>query len=180
MTALVTLLIENTKKTFKIQNIEANYKSTICFEFVERTKFRSTLLTKTATMSKQHSTLSKKNRSTPSIRQCWSVLLRHRCCVDGALLQCIGRIGLPLPWDSKMNVSSVIIINGDVGRGLKQHTGELTTEVGGHLALSLHSSNEPGLHSHLDIVVNIDNHSRSVRIKRIIRSAKIRVFYRIL
>ena len=49
-------------------NDETNWACSICFDFVERTKFRSTLMPKTATllpematMSKQHSTLSKES-----------------------------------------------------------------------------------------------------------------------
>ena len=49
-------------------NVETNWTCSICFDVVERTKFRSTLLPKpatllpkTATMSKQHSTLSKES-----------------------------------------------------------------------------------------------------------------------
>jgi len=38
-----------------------NKLNIICFDFVERTKFRLTLLPKTATTSKQHSTLSKES-----------------------------------------------------------------------------------------------------------------------
>jgi len=43
------------------------FRPSICVDFVEETKFRSSLLPKTATMSKQ---LCRKNRSTCSIRQC--------------------------------------------------------------------------------------------------------------
>jgi len=39
--------------------VETNWTCSVCFDFVETTKFRSTLLPKTATMSKQRSTLSK-------------------------------------------------------------------------------------------------------------------------
>jgi len=42
-----------------LDKVETNWTCSICFDFVERTKFRSALLPKTATMSKQHSTLSK-------------------------------------------------------------------------------------------------------------------------
>ena len=48
-------------KFHPFDKVETNWAFSICFDFVERTKFRSTLLPKTATMSKQHSTLSKES-----------------------------------------------------------------------------------------------------------------------
>ena len=67
--------------------VETNWTCSICFDFVERTQLRSTLLPKpatllpkTATMSKHHSTC-RQNRSTCSIRQCCLDIVAG---VDGA------------------------------------------------------------------------------------------------
>jgi len=81
--------------------VETNWTCSICFDFVERTKFRSTLLPKpatmlpkTATMSKQHSTLSKEScqlvafyNVAGTLLQVWtgllqSCLLLRQCCFD--------------------------------------------------------------------------------------------------
>jgi len=58
------------------------------FDFVERTKFRSTLLPKTAKMSKQHSTLSKESYDL------WhSTMLLGHCCWCGRGLSCTFKAG---------------------------------------------------------------------------------------
>ena len=76
--------------------VETNWTCLICFDFVERTKFRSTLLPKpatllpkTATMSTQHPTLSKE-RSTCSVRQCCFDIVAS---MDGALDEHGWRVG---------------------------------------------------------------------------------------
>jgi len=67
--------------------VETNWTRSICFDFaeLERTKFRLTLTPKTATMSKQHSTLSKGRNFAITVRHCCRLcqqsrtLLRHCC-----------------------------------------------------------------------------------------------------
>ena len=68
-----------------IDKIETNWTWSVCFHFVERMKFRSTLLPKRATMSKQYSTLSKESFDL------WhsTMLLRH-CCWCGRGFMLIG------------------------------------------------------------------------------------------
>jgi len=63
-----TMSNDSIVKCRPFDKVETNWTRSICFDFVERTKFRSTLLpkpatllSKTATMSKQHSTLSKES-----------------------------------------------------------------------------------------------------------------------
>jgi len=59
----------NVKRNFVLST--KSKQISICFDIVERTKFRSTLLPKPATMSKQHSTLSKESfKLYISVRQC--------------------------------------------------------------------------------------------------------------
>ena len=71
----------NVEATFDFK-VETNWTCSICFNFVERTKFRSTLLPKPATIFRSNC---RKNRSTYSIRQCCFDIVAS---VDGALEMC--------------------------------------------------------------------------------------------
>jgi len=67
---LATMSNEFFLKFRPFDKAETNWTYSTCFDFAERIKLRSTLLPKTATLSKQHCTLSKELFDFCSIRQC--------------------------------------------------------------------------------------------------------------
>jgi len=106
---IVDVFGNNVERNFVISTKSKRIEH-VQFDFVERTKFRSTLLSKTATMSKQHPTLSKRRNFTINsfdiVAVFWQqirmllrqsrTLLRHVAGVDGALAYLI----LPGLWSS--------------------------------------------------------------------------------